>query len=263
MKTVLLDGIRTPFGKWKGSLAKLSAVEIGASALSALLTKYPQAKNADGALLAQVIQAGSGQNPARQVAYQAGVDMKTPAITLNNVCLGGLAAIADASRRIRLEEGELFIVGGFDSMTNAPHTVNVRMQNGMGHSKLTDTLQHDGLWCSLTDQSMGLLTDQYNRHYHISREEQDQFAKLSHKRAHEAQTSDNLADEIAPIDSLLEVDEGIRPQTSTEKLATLSPVFEAKGTITAGNASQMTDGASVGIITTEEKAKELNQKPLA
>src|SRR5699024_188484 len=118
-----------------------------------------------------------------------------------------------------------------------------------GHSKLTDTLQHDGLWCALTDQSMGLLTDQYNRHYHISRKEQDQFAQLSQHRAHLAQTSGKLAEEIAPIDSLLEVDEDIRPHTSTEKLATLSPVFEAAGTITAGNASQMTDGASVGIIT--------------
>lgn len=263
MKTVLLDGIRTPFGKWKGSLAKLSAVELGANALSALVQRQPQAKSADGVLLAHVIQAGSGQNPARQAAYQAGIDSKTPAITLNNVCLAGLAAIADATRRMKLEEGELYIVGGFDSMTNAPHTVNVRMQNGIGNTSLIDTLQTDGLWCALTDQSMGALTDYYNEQLNISREEQDHFAALSQERAHQAQIDGKLAAEIAPIDHLLKADEGIRPDSSIEKLAALKPAFEAKGTITAGNASQMTDGASVGIIATERKAKELDQEPLA
>lgn len=263
MKIVLLDGVRTPFGRWKGAFAKLSAVELGTNALAAMLQRNPEAKEADGTILAQVIQAGAGQNPARQVAAQAGVNPTVPAITLNNVCLGGVASITDAARRIKVDEGELYIVGGFDSMTNAPHTANVRMQNGIGHIQLNDTLQNDGLWCAIADQSMGVLTDQYNYTYQISREAQDEFAAQSQQRAADANTTGKLAEEIAPITNLLDEDEGIRANSTAEKLAKLSPAFSPEGTITAGNASQMTDGASVGIVTSEEKAKSLNQTPLA
>ncbi|TFJ92108.1 acetyl-CoA C-acyltransferase [Lentibacillus salicampi] len=263
MKTVLLDGFRTPFGKWKGALSKLSAVELGKSVVAALLYRYPEAEEADGAMLAQVIQAGAGQNPARQVAYHAGIDPEMPAITQNNVCLGGLATIADATRRIQLHEGDLYLVGGFDSMTNAPHTANVRMQSGIGNTQLKDTLQHDGLWCALTDQPMGMLTDQYNQTYKISREEQDEYAAQSQRRATEAQTSGELSEEIVPITGILEADEGIRANTTTDKLANLAPAFSPDGTITAGNASQMTDGASVGIVTSEKKAQSLHRTPLA
>ncbi|SFD41671.1 acetyl-CoA C-acetyltransferase [Lentibacillus persicus] len=263
MKTVLLDGIRTPFGKWKGALSKLSAVDLGASAVTALLQRCPEVRKADGAILAQVIQAGTGQNPARQVAYHAGIDPSTPAITLNNVCLGGLATIADASRRVQLNEGNLFLVGGFDSMTNAPHTANVRMQSGVGDTQLKDTLQNDGLWCALTDQSMGVLTDHYNAIYDISRKEQDEYAARSQQRAADAQAGGRLSDEITAITDFLESDEGIRVNTTVDKLSNLSPAFSSEGTITAGNASQMTDGASVGIVTSEEQAQNLNQTPLA
>ncbi|WP_010529556.1 thiolase family protein [Lentibacillus jeotgali] len=263
MKTVLLDGVRTPFGKWKGALSKLSAVELGTSAVAALLHRYPEARKADGAILAQVIQAGTGQNPARQVAYHAGIDPETPAITLNNVCLGGIATIADASRRIQLNEGNLYLVGGFDSMTNAPHTANIRMKSGIGHTQLNDTLQNDGLWCALTDQSMGTLTDHYNHIYKIPRQEQDEYAALSQRRAADAQAGGKLADEIASITDLLEADEGIRVNTTIDKLSNLPPAFSPEGTITAGNASQMTDGASVGLVTSEENAQNLNQTPLA
>lgn len=263
MKAVLLDGIRTPFGKWKGALKKLSATELGANALSALLEKNPIAKQADGVLLAQVIQAGGGQNPARQVSHKAGVDIGIPAITLNNVCLGGIATIADASRRLQLNEGDLYIVGGFDSMTNAPHTAPVRASSGLGHAQLTDTLLNDGLWCALSDVSMGALTDEKNRYFEIGRSEQDEYAALSQQRASNAQEEGWLQPEIAPIAGLLEEDEGIRKGTTAEKLANLSPAFSNEGTITAGNASQMTDGASIGIVTTKEKAESLGQEPLA
>ncbi|WP_406944896.1 acetyl-CoA C-acyltransferase [Halobacillus sp. SY10] len=263
MSIVLLDGIRTPFGKWKGALKKKSATELGSHALNALIEKNPIAKQADGVLLAQVIQAGGGQNPARQVAYKAGVEIDTPAITLNNVCLGGIATIADASRRLQLNEGELYVVGGFDSMTNAPHTAPVRASSGLGHSMLKDTLLNDGLWCALTDVSMGALTDEKNRSYEISREEQDEYAALSQQRATEAQEKGWLQPEIAPFSCLLEKDEGVRKGTTVEKLSNLSPAFSNEGTITAGNASQMTDGASVGIVTTKEKAESLGQDPLA
>ncbi|GGF27386.1 acetyl-CoA acetyltransferase [Halobacillus andaensis] len=263
MKTVLLDGTRTPFGKWKGALRKLSATDLGKEALTSLVEKHPEAKQADGVLLAQVIQAGQGQNPARQVAFKAGIDPATPAITLNNVCLGGIATIADASRRLQLNEGELYIVGGFDSMTNAPHTAPVRMSSSIGHAQLKDTLLNDGLWCSLTDVSMGALTDEKNRSFDINREDQDEFAALSQQRAAEAQKNGSLNDEISPLSNILDQDEGVRANTTAEKLESLSPAFSQDGTITAGNASQMTDGASIGIVTTEQKAKELGRSPLA
>ncbi|PWU70186.1 acetyl-CoA C-acyltransferase [Gracilibacillus dipsosauri] len=263
MGTILLDGNRTPFGKWKGGLANYSATELGASALHALIQKNTEAHHPDGVILAQVIQAGAGQNSARQVAYQAGIDISTPAITLNNVCLGGLASIADASRRILLNEGDYYVVGGFDSMTNAPHTIPVRLGTGIGNTELTDSLLHDGLWCALSDQSMGVLTEKHNQIYQINRQEQDEYAFLSQQRAARAQTDKLFQAEIAPIENVLAKDEGIRENTSLEKLASLSPAFTKNGTITAGNASQMTDGASFGIITSEQKAKELGQQPLA
>lgn len=263
MSIVILDGTRTPFGKWKGSLSPFSAKDLATHALTSLIDRNPEAKQADGVLLAQVIQAGQGQNPARQVGARSGVDLSTPAITLNNVCLGGLATIADSFRRIKLEEGELYVVGGFDSMTNAPHTLPVRSENGFGHVEARDTLLHDGLWCSLTDESMGLLTDKVNKDYDIDRESQDRYAAQSQARAAEAQANGRLKAEISPIPDYLDEDEGIRPRTTEEKLAKLSPAFSKDGTITAGNASQMTDGASIGIVTTSEKAKSLGRTPLA
>ncbi|RWZ58609.1 acetyl-CoA C-acyltransferase [Halobacillus fulvus] len=263
MAIVILDGTRTPFGKWKGALASFSGTELASITLRTLADRNPEIKKADGVLLAQVIQAGQGQNPARQVAVGAGIDSNTPAITLNNVCLGGLATIADASRRIQVGEGDTYIIGGFDSMTNAPHTVPVRTKSGLGHTELKDTLLHDGLWCSLTNQSMGALTDDKNKDYDIDRDVQDEYATLSQQRAAEAQEAGKFAVEITPLFGYLNDDEGIRPQTTKEKLGKLSPAFSKEGTITAGNASQMTDGASLGIVTTEEKAKELGREPLA
>ncbi|WP_208591463.1 thiolase family protein [Gracilibacillus suaedae] len=263
MSIVILDGIRTPFGKWNGALAAFDAVTLASKPLNYLIEKYAAIPQIDGVLLAQVIQAGQGQNPARQVAYQAGLDSRTPAITLNNVCLGGVASVIDAARRIRLEEGSFYIVGGFDSMSNAPHVIPTRSIKGIGHQTITDTLLHDGLWCALSDQSMGTLTEQYNRDYNISRKEQDQFAALSQQRAATAFERGLLAEEILPIDSVLANDEGLRPQTTIDKLANLKPAFTNDGTITAGNASQMTDGASLGIVTTLEQAERLGTEPLA
>src|SRR4051812_32567410 len=178
MSAVILDGLRTPFGKWKGSLSPLSAKELGTYALKELLTRVPEATEADGVLLAQVIQAGQGQNPARSVATNAGVSLSTPATTLNNVCLAGISAVNDAVRRIEYGEGSLYIAGGFDSMTNAPHLAQIRRELSLGPVEFYDTL-HDGLWCSLNDQSMGDLTDHKNKELGITREEQDEYALLS------------------------------------------------------------------------------------
>ncbi|UOQ84506.1 acetyl-CoA C-acyltransferase [Gracilibacillus salinarum] len=262
MSIVLIDGIRTPFGKWNGALSSYSATELASEPVKYLHEKYPELAPIDGVLLAEVIQAGQGQNPARQVAYKAGISSDTPAITLNNVCLGGVASVIDATRRIKLQEGTTYIVGGFDSMSNAPYTIAKHVKK-FGHQAMTDTLIHDGLWCSLSEQSMGALTEQANHQYGIDREEQDHFAALSQQRAASARTKGYLQDEILPIPGLLEEDEGIRPQTTAEKLANLKPAFAEGGTITAGNASQMTDGASIGIVTSSEKADALGLAPLA
>jgi acetyl-CoA C-acetyltransferase len=265
MNPVILDGVRTPFGKWKGSLSQFSAKELGTAAVKELLHRFPEAKEADGVLLAQVIQAGQGQNPARQVAAKAGILLTTPAVTLNNVCLAGLESVSDAVRRIQYGEGELYVTGGFDSMTNAPHTAVIRQGSSIGPVQFQDTL-HDGLWCSLSDQSMGVLTEAKNKELGIHREEQDEYALLSQQRAAKAQQSGFLAEELIPIDTnthTLKDDEGIRHKASLEKLAGLRSAFATDGTITAGNASQMTDGASVGIVTTEQNAEKLGKTPLA
>ncbi|MDC3415851.1 thiolase family protein [Aquibacillus salsiterrae] len=266
MSVVIVGGVRTPFGKWKGMLADLDAKEIGAYAVSELINRVPEAKEADGVLLAQVLQAGQGQNPARKVATDAGVSLSTPAITLNNVCIAGLAAVSDAARRIHVGEGDLYITGGFDSMTNAPYVAPFRKEQSIGALALTDTLLHDGLWCSLADQGMGLLTDNKNKDFQIDREDQDAFAQLSQERASDAQQQGHLQEELFSLTfngKVLDQDEGIRHHSSLEKLATLRPAFTKTGTITAGNASQMTDGASVGIIASERKAEALGKTPLA
>lgn len=265
MGAVILEGVRTPYGKFKGKLSELSAKQLGSIVVKELLERVPEAKAADGVILAQVIQAAEGQNPARKVAVDAGVDLSVPAITLNNVCLAGLAAVADAARRISLNEGEIYIVGGFDSMTNAPHAANLRRNISIGKETFKDTLD-DGLWCALSDESMGILTDKKNLELEISREIQDGYALLSQQRAFEATENGNLQAEIVPVetrDGVVKEDEGIRPNSSLEGLAKLKPVFLNNGTITAGNASQMSDGASGGIIASEGLAAKLGRKPLA
>ncbi|WP_031546080.1 acetyl-CoA C-acyltransferase [Salinicoccus luteus] len=266
MDIVILEGLRTPFGKWKGSLSEFEAKEIGTLAVRELLHRLPEAKEADGVLLSQVLQAGQGQNPARSVAVEAGVSLSVPAITLNNVCLGGLASITDAARRIHFNEGELYITGGFDSMTNAPYTAAVRKEQSMGALQLTDTLSNDGLWCALEDESMGVMTDRKNKDFGIDREAQDRYAQMSQERATAASEAGRLQEEFVPLEvagSFFSSDEGIRSGSSIDKLASLRPAFAEGGTITAGNASQMTDGASVGIISSKKNADALGKMPLA
>ncbi|WP_017380926.1 thiolase family protein [Paenisporosarcina sp. TG-14] len=265
MSVVILEGVRTPFGKFKGSLSGITAKQLGTAAVEELLRRVPQSRNADGVILAQVIQAGQGQNPARKVAVDAGVDLSVPAITLNNVCLAGLVSVSDAARRIALHEGQLYIVGGYDSMTNAPHVANLRKNITLGKEVFSDTLD-DGLWCSLSDESMGVLTDTINKELGITRYEQDEYALASQQRAYKAVTKGYFENEIIPVTTktgIVTEDEGIRPNSSFESLSRLRPVFLEDGTITAGNASQMSDGASVGIVASESFANKIGQTPLA
>ncbi|RFB15351.1 acetyl-CoA C-acyltransferase [Bacillus sp. HNG] len=264
-KTVLIDGVRTPIGRFKGSFSRNTATELGTATVSELIRRYPEFTQADGVILGQVIQAGQGQNPARQVAVNAGIDINTPALTLNSVCIASLAAVSDAARRIERGEGDLFVVGGFESMTNAPHVSNLRREVKMGAVEFYDTL-NDGLWCALSDQSMGGLSEKTNRELQISREEQDEYALTSQLRAAKAQSAGIFRDEIVGVNvsgKLLTEDECIRPQTSLQKLQNLQPAFEAGGTITAGNASQMSDGASAGLISSLDTCEKIGKSPLA
>lgn len=266
MDVAILDALRTPFGKYLKRLSSLSSRQLGAQVLEALLERHPELVHADGVILAQVLQGGAGQNPARQVAVDGGVSTRTPAITLNNVCLGGMAAMADASRRIRLGEGTAYVVGGMDSMSRAPHAGLIRQGPSMAGAELVDMLSVDGLWCALEDSSMGLLSERVNTELGISREAQDDIALRSHRTAREARDDGRLGEEIVPIEvngESIAHDDGIRADARLDLLSALRPVFDAHGTITAGNASQMTDGASIGAVVARGLADDWGREPLA
>lgn len=258
---VLLDAARTPFGRFGGSLRQWSTRELLARPIRALLERHARLPTPDGVLLGQVLQAGHGQNPARLAAAAGGLSWTVPAVTVNNVCLAGLATVAEASRRIRLGEGEVYVVGGGDSMTRAAHAGLLRGDHGASVG-LVDTLVVDGLRCGLTGQGMGELSEEANAGLGVSRAVQDEIAARSQQRAAAASRSGWFADEIVAFDAL-RCDEGIRPETSIDALAQLRPAFSPDGTITAGNASQLSDGASVGILTSSNVADRLGVTPLA
>ena len=264
---VLLDGVRTPFGRLKGALSGLPARELGAVAVRGLLARQPELTSCDGVLYGSVLQAGQGQNPARLVATSAGVDPSVPAATLNSVCLAGLSSVADASRRIATGEGDAYVVGGGDSMSQAPHTALLREGvSRPGPVQFVDTLVKDGLWCSVGEEGMGDVAERSNDELGIGRDVQDDIAMRSQQLAAEATDSGRLALELVSVSTggiALAEDEGIRRGVSREKLGTLRPVFREDGTITAANASQMSDGASVGAVTSLAYAERLGRAPLA
>jgi acetyl-CoA C-acetyltransferase len=264
---VLLDGIRTAFGRYRGALAQTSSRQLKAAVIRALLERQPELARCDGVLLGQVIQAAQGQNPARLAAADGGVNLSVPAMTLNNVCLAGLASVSDASRRIRAGEGSAYIVGGGDSMSRGPHAAVIR--DGVARPsnvEFIDTTLSDGLWCSLGNEGMGELSERVNAELGIGRERQDEIAYRSQHLAAKATNSGILAIEMAGVSiegANLSQDEGIRADSSVEKLAKLQPAFVAGGTITAGNSSQMSDGASIGAVTSMAVAERWGRKPLA
>jgi acetyl-CoA C-acetyltransferase len=220
----------------------------------------------DYAILGNVLQAANGQNPGRQAALRGGVPRDVPGITLNDVCLSSMTAVALAASMLREREAECILVGGFDSMSGAPHAVRVRGAARTGDARLVDVMVHDGLWCQLSDAGMGELSDRENARLGITREAQDEFAVESHRRAAAATDSGRLGEEIEPVpvgEGELSGDEGIRRDTSLERLEALPPAFTPGGSITAGNASQISDGAAVGIVTSSERARAAGLEPLA
>jgi acetyl-CoA C-acetyltransferase len=250
VKAVLAGGARTPIGRFGGALAGVDAVALGAHAVRAALERCPGLEP-DYSAVGNVLQAANGQNPGRRAALAGGVRRDVPGITLNDVCLASMSAVALAVAMLREGEADVVLAGGFDSMTRAPHAVRMRPAAKAGDQPLIDVMVHDGLYCSIADAGMGAMSDAENLRLGVSREAQDRFAAASHQRAAAAEV--RLADEIVPLAGL-EHDEGIRPQTTYEALAELRPAFGADGTITAGNASQVSDGAAAALITTADRA---------
>ena len=262
---VLVDGARAPIGRFQGALAGIPAVELGAHAVRATLARCPGLAP-DYAILGNVLQAANGQNPGRQAAIRGGVPRDVPGITLNDVCLSSMTAVALAATMVREHEADCVLVGGFDSMSGAPHAVHVRGAARTGDARLIDVMTNDGLWCQLSDAGMGELSDRENARLGVTRESQDAFALESHRRAAAATEAGRLAEEIEPVTVgalELSADEGIRRDTSLDRLAALPPAFGRDGTITAGNASQMSDGAAAGIITSRGHAEAAGREPLA
>jgi acetyl-CoA C-acetyltransferase len=262
---VIVAGARTPIGRLLGSFKGLSATDLGGVAIKAALDKAGVApERVDYVIMGQVLQAGAGQIPARQAAVNAGIPMTIPALTINKVCLSGLDAVALADQLIRAGEVEVVVAGGMESMTAAPHLLmGSRVGYKYGDVVVRDHMAYDGLWDVFTDQAMGALTDARNADgLGLTREEQDAFSARSHQRAAAAWKNGVFDDEVVPVAGLSE-DEGIRPDTTVESLARLRPAFDGAGTITAGSASQISDGACAVVVMSKAKAEELGLTWLA
>lgn len=260
---------RTPFTRFTGQLAAQPATVLGAHAVRAALSRAGiAAGQVDAVVAGQVLQAGAGQNPARQTAVGAGIPMSVPAITLNAVCLSGAEAVAQAARLIASGEAEVVVAVGQESMSLAPHVIPLRAGTKYGPAQLVDTADHDGLSDAFDQVAMGALTEDGNAPLGLTREEQDAFAAESHRRA--AESGEFFAGEIEPFtvvsrrgDTVVAEDDGIRAGTTVETLAGLRPAFAKDGTITAGNASQITDGAAALVLVSEAAAQRLGVSPVA
>ncbi len=272
--SVIVSSARTPIGKLSGALASLVATDLGGHAIKAALARAGIAGDqVDYVIMGQVLQAGAGQMPARQAAVAGGVPMSVPSTTVNKVCLSGIDAIYLADQMIQAGDADVVVAGGMESMTRAPYLLpNAREGYRMDHGQLVDSMIGDGLWCAFDAVHMGAGTERYTSEMGgITREMQDEFAAQSHERAAAAIKDGRLAEEIEPIEIpqrrgdpvLVDTDEGVRPGTTAESLGKLRPAFAPDGTITAGNASQISDGAAALVITSPEHAERLGVAPLA
>ena len=270
---MILAGARTPIGKFAGAFKDVPAVTLGGHAIRAALERSGvDGKDVDYVIMGQVLQAGAGQITARQAAIEGGIPQEVPAITINKVCLSGLNAIALADQLIRAGEVEVVVAGGMESMSEAPYVVpKARFGARLGNTEMIDSMVHDGLWSTFTKQHMGESSDEVNRELEIAREDQDEWAARSHQRAHRGWESGALGEEVVTValparrGEAVSVsrDEGIRPDATPESLAKLAPAFKRDGTITAGNASQISDGAAAVVVMSRAKARKLGRDPLA
>jgi len=273
MGSVIVAGARTPIGKFGGGLKDLPAVRLGGIAIRAALERsHVVAADVDYVIMGQVIQAGAGQITARQAAIEAGIPREVPALTINKVCLSGLNAIALADQLIRAGEVDVVVAGGMESMSQAPYVLpKARWGARMGNAELVDSMVHDGLWSTFTNQHMGESSDEVNRELEITREDQDAWAARSHQRAAAGWARGALAEEVVEVavpqrrgePVRVAGDEGIRGDTTAAGLAELAPAFRKDGTITAGNASQISDGAAAVVVMSRESAERRGLEPLA
>lgn len=271
--SVLVAGARTPIGRLLGGLKDLTAADLGGVAIKGALAKAGvSGDQVDYVIMGQVIQAGSGQNPARMAAVNGGIPMSVPSMTINKVCLSGINAIALADQLIRAGEAEIVVAGGMESMTRAPHLLQgSREGTKFGDTALVDSMAYDALFDQFTSQAMGLLTEEHNAAAHnLTREEQDEFAAQSHAKAAVAWKNGVFDDEVVPVEIetrkgtvTISQDEGVRADTTAESLARLRPAFSKEGTITAGSASQISDGAAAVVVMSRAKAEELGLEWLA
>ncbi|MCM3054505.1 acetyl-CoA C-acetyltransferase [Caldifermentibacillus hisashii] len=272
-KTVILEGARTPFGKLNGSLSGLSATELGGVAIKGALERANvQPEEVEHVLLGTVLQGSQGQLPSRQAARNANIPWQTSTETINKVCASGMRSVALADLLIRAGEKETIVAGGMESMSNAPYILpKARTGYRMGHGQLIDLMIYDGLTCSFTGVHMGTYGNSTAEELGLTREAQDQWALRSHERACAAIESGTLQEEIVPVEIVqrkgqpivVSTDEAPRKDTSLEKLANLKPAFDKNGTITAGNAPGVNDGACALVLMSEEKAEKQGRKPLA
>jgi len=270
--TVIVSGARTPIGKLSGALGGFAATELGGFAIAGALERAGiTPEQVDYVFMGQVILAGAGQITARQAAANAGIPMSVPSTTVNKVCLSGLNAIYLADLMINAGEADIVVAGGMESMTQAPYLLpGARAGYRIGDQNVVDSMMYDGLFCAFDNCAMGLGTERYNGADGVSRERQDAFSALSHERAAAAIKDGKFADEIVPVSVpqrkgdplVVDTDEGVRPETTAESLGKLRPAFEKTGTITAGNASKISDGGAAVIVMSKAKAEELGLSPL-
>ena len=267
---LIVEGVRTAVGGFGGTLKDIPAVELGAKAIEELLrrTGIP-AKEIDEVIMGNVLQAGLGQNVARQTAIGANLPVEVPAFTVNKVCGSGLKAITLAAQSIAAGDADIVIAGGMENMSRAPYLLNkARWGYRMGTGELVDSVVSDGLWCALGDYHMGITAENIAERFHISRRQQDEFATLSQQKAAKAIESGLFEQEIVPLSIpqrkaepiVFKTDEHPRPGTTVEKLSSLPAAFKTDGTVTAGNSSGINDGAAVVMLVSDKKAHELDLK---
>ena len=272
-QAVILSAVRTPIGKFMGGLASLTAPELGARVVSESVRRAGiEPKQVDEVIMGNVVQAGIGQNPARQAALRGGLDPRVAAMTINKVCGSGLKAVGLAAQGVMLGETEIVVAGGMESMSNCPYLMKgARTGFRLGHGELLDAMIADGLWDVYENFHMGMTAELVAEKYGITRQEQDQFAYESHRKAVNATKSGFVAAQIVPVEIpqrkgapvVIQTDESPREDTSVEALAKLRPAFKKDGTVTAGNAPGTNDGAAAVVVTTEKNAARLGKKPVA
>ncbi len=274
MEAYILSAVRTPVGKFLGGLAEIPAPKLGAVAIAEALKRANVApEQVDEVIMGNVVQAGVGQAPARQAALAAGLPDTVPAHTTNMVCGSGLKAVMLAAQSIKAGDANLIVAGGMENMSRAPFLLQaVRQGYKYGDQKATDALVHDGLWCGIENWAMGDAAEHIAEKCSVSRSDQDRFSSMSHQRAATARAIDAFNAEIVPVaiastgrkpNPPISQDEGIRPETAPEGLAKLRPAFKPDGTVTAGNSSQLSDGAAALVVASEAFVQESGAKPLA